>query len=84
MKAEEAVESVIAAALALARGQESGQIAIPRKEKEMNEAKLGWFDRLLLKIAIAKAAARGENPDTVAGLLMSGIAQINAASSRTS
>lgn len=40
--------------------QAGAQIATPRKEQEMNEAKLGWFDRLLLKIAIAKAAARGE------------------------
>lgn len=30
------------------------------KEYDMPQVKLGWFDRLLLKIAIAKAAARGE------------------------
>lgn len=40
--------------------QAGAQIENTRKEQEMNEAKLGWFDRLLLKIAIAKAAARGE------------------------
>ena len=60
------------------------QIATPRKEQEMNEARLGWFDRLLMKVAVAKAAARGENPDTAAGLLMSGLARINGASARTS
>jgi hypothetical protein len=39
--------------------QAGAQIANTRKEQEMNEAKLGWFDRLLIKIALAKSAARG-------------------------
>lgn len=39
--------------------QAGAQIATSRKEQEMNEVKLGWFDRLLIKIALAKAAARG-------------------------
>lgn len=45
---------------------------------------LNFFDRLLIKIAVAKAAARGENPCTVAGLLLQGFERISAASSRTS
>lgn len=38
--------------------QAGAQIENTRKEQEMNEVKLGWFDRLLIKIALAKAVAR--------------------------
>lgn len=34
-------------------------IASTTKEYDMPEVKLSWFDRLLIKIAIAKAVARG-------------------------
>ena len=64
--------------------REMSRTTTQRKEQEMSEAKLGWFDRLLMKIAVAKAAARGENPCTVTKMLMQGFGQINAASSRTS
>lgn len=39
-------------------GHVAGLGPAPQKESEMHEAKLGWFDRLLIKIAVAKAAAR--------------------------
>lgn len=64
--------------------QAGAQIATSRKEQEMNEAKLGWFDRLLIKIALAKATARGHCPDSTAKWALSGFARINEASSRTS
>lgn len=41
------------------------------KEQEMNEVKLGWFDRLLIKIALAKAVARGRSVVDITGLALS-------------
>lgn len=32
---------------------------ISSREQDMNQAKLRWLDRLLIKIAVAKAVARG-------------------------
>lgn len=51
--------------------QAGAQIATPRKEQEMNEVKLGWFDRLLIKIALAKAVARGRSVVDITGLALS-------------
>lgn len=51
--------------------QVGAQIANSRKEQEMNEAKLGWFGRLLIKIALAKAVARGRSVVDITGLALS-------------
>lgn len=37
----------------------------------MNEAKLSWFDRLLIKVAVAKAVARGGGAADMPGLARS-------------
>lgn len=71
---------------------EGGASAWPRpfgsdrrhKEQEMSEAKLGWFDRLLIKIAVVKATARGHNADNAAINALSAFGRISAVSSRTS
>jgi len=46
-------------------------IASTTKEYDMPEVKLSWFDRLLIKIAIAKAVARGFRPIDPASLARS-------------
>ncbi|MCK2097540.1 hypothetical protein [Thauera aromatica] len=65
-------------------GHVAGLGPTPQKESEMTEAKLSWFDRLLIKIAVAKAASRGKNADNVAESVLSAFGRINEASSRTS
>lgn len=46
-------------------------IASITKEHDMPEVKLSWFDRLLIKIAVAKAVARGRSVVDITGLALS-------------
>lgn len=50
----------------------------------MTETKPGWLDRLLMKIAVAKTAARGGEPRAAAERLLAAFRSIDAASARTS
>lgn len=54
----------------MAGREDEAQASAPIKEHDMPK-KLGWFDRLLIKVAVAKAAARGTPPAFVESLARS-------------